>query len=61
MLGAIPSSYTLNGLEVPAMLGSTLHVDSDHAKAGLQILLKMHRLGQQVLNKSVTWNCCAGR
>lgn len=47
--GAIPSSYTLNGLEVPALLGTTLRVDAGHAKAGLQILLKMRRLGRQVL------------
>jgi hypothetical protein len=47
--GAIPSSYTLKGLEVPALLATTLRVDAGHAKAGLHFLLKMRRLGRQVL------------
>lgn len=47
--GAIPSSYTLNGAEVPALLATTLRVDAGHAKAGLHILLSMRRMGRQVL------------
>jgi hypothetical protein len=47
--GAIPSSYTMNGLEAPALLATTLRVDPGHAEAGLHILLKMRRMGRQVL------------
>lgn len=47
--GVIPSCYQINGEPVPALLATTLKVDDGHARAGLNILLKMRRLGEQVV------------
>jgi len=46
--GAIPMSYSLDGKRIPALVATTLRIASGHVTCGLNILLKMRRLGQEV-------------
>lgn len=46
--GAIPMSYALEGQRIPALVATTLRIADGHVQCGLNILLKMRHLGQEV-------------
>ncbi|MES2596762.1 MAG: hypothetical protein V4662_15575 [Verrucomicrobiota bacterium] len=46
--GAIPTSYSLGDQRFPAIVATTLRVAEGNVQAGLNVLLKLRRLGQEV-------------
>ncbi len=47
--GTIPSSYTFQGQRVPSLYATTLRADPRFHRAGIQMLMRLRSLGQEVM------------